>query len=343
MGWWNKVSARFGRKADPAVENPYGFGADKPRDVSSSASPARRKWRWRFGGAGALLLLIALYYLLGGLLLSRIDRNLAFRPSAADLPARGSETVATMSGLLEREIRGGWTPSVPWFYPNAFIDDKPNFQIGMLRMFRAASLELRDSIGRLRGSGGTDDDLEKVVSTLNYRPDMWYVSASAPYIGSTSQGNYKDAVKALRRYNARVAAGQATYERRNDTLARMIDRAALSLGAASSEIEKRIAVPGGLFDSKADDDFYRAQGQCYAAYMLFSSLRNDYADAIRQRAAANLWAEMADELRQCVTIRPLIVSNGDTGSTFVQNHLSTIGLHVERARQRMRELYGVLQ
>jgi hypothetical protein len=343
MTWWHKLKSRFSRTPSGPSDG-IGFGQDAATAAPASADKSRRRWRWRLGGAGLALLLLLGYYMLGALLLTRIDGGLNFRPGKADLPADGSQTVAMMSALLDREVNGyGWKPNNPWIYPTALMDNMPNYQLGILSSLRPVGLELRDSVGRLRGSGGTDADLEAAYSAISYAPDRWFIGSKFPFLGMSSESQYRDAIKGLRSYNARVGNGRATYERRVDTLVRLLDRLSLSLGNASNELDKRMQTPGGLFDTTADDVFYRAKGQCYAAYLLLSAMRNDYSGVVRDRAVANLWADMMDELKQAVALDPWIVSNGKSDDVLVQNHLARQGVHLERARQRLREISGILQ
>ncbi len=347
MSWQDKLKSLFRRKP-AASSDGYGFGDAAPTSTGAAPEAAKdsrkRRWGWRLGSAVAALLLLLGYYLIGGLLLTRIDDQLAFRPGKVDLPAGGSETVAMMSALLDREVNGyGWKPNNPWLYPTALMDNMPNYQLGILASLRPVGLELRDSVARLRGSGGTDTDMEAVYASLSYPPDRWFLGSKFPFLGMSSESFYRESIKGLRSYNARVSNGQATYERRIDTLVRLLDRLSLSLGSASNDLDKTMQRPGGLFDTKADDVFYRTKGQCYAAYLLLSAMRNDYSRVIRDRALANLWADMMDELKQAVSLAPWIVSNGNADDVMVQNHLAAQGVHLERARQRLREITGILQ
>jgi hypothetical protein len=342
MSWWTTLKAKL--NPAPKDGDGYGFGADPAAPTDTPAGAKKRRWSWKLGAAAMAALLLLAYYLVGAVLLTRIDDSLAFRPGKADLPAGGSETVAMMSALLDREVNGyGWKPNNPWMYPTALMDNMPNFQLGVLGGLRPAGLELRDSVARLRGSGGTDKDLEGAYSALSYPADRWFIGTKFPFLGMSSESQYREAIAGLRRYNARVGAGQAIYERRVDTLVRLLDRLSLSLGAASSDVDKRMQSPGGLFDTQADDVFYRAKGQCYSAYLLLSAMRNDYSTVIRDRAVANLWTDMMDELKQAAQLDPWIVSNGKADDVFVQNHLAAQGVHLERARQRLREITGILQ
>lgn len=316
--------------------------------LSDIKAPVRRGWlnsiSKRFGIVIGLLVLLEAYYGLGALLLSRIDDDTSYRPAPVDLPAGGSQAVAIVSALMEREVnRYGWKPSQPWLYPTAFIDNMPNYQSGMLLTVRAFSLEMKDYVARLRGTGGTDPDLDQAFSDFSYAPNVWFFAARFPFLGASSPHFYRDGIDHLRAYNSRVAAHQAVYEPRVDTLMAVINRLSLSLGDASNDIQVRMSDPQGLFDTKADDVFYRTKGQAYAALMILQAMRQDYDVIIRNRAAANLWAAMTEELKTIVDMHPFIVSNGARDSTLIANHLAVEGVALERARQRMRELQNILQ
>jgi hypothetical protein len=345
MRWLEKLTSLFKRAPTSGTE---GFGAATAA-VDAAALGAikdskKRRFGWKLGVATAALLVLLGYYVLGALLLTRVDASLSFRPGKADLQAGGSETVAMMSALLDREINGnGWKPNNPWFYPTALMDNMPNYQLGILASLRPVALELRDSVARLRGSGGTDGDLEGAYAALSYPPDRWFIGAKFPFLGMSSESFYRDGIKGLRAYNARVSSGQAIYERRIDTLVRLLDRTSLGLGSASNDLDKQMQQPGGLFDTDADNIFYRTKGQCYGAYLLLSAMRADFGGVIRDRAVANLWADMMDELKQGVAVNPFIVANGKADDVLVQNHLASQGVHLERARQRLREISSILQ
>jgi hypothetical protein len=347
LSWLHSRSqGLFAPKADSAA-----WSFDPPLQASANApAPAASKtWkRWRLARLilpfGFLVLL--LYYVLGAILLEKIDTQPGFRPSALDLPPRGSVALGMAAGLLDRELnQNGWKPNNPFFFPSAFMDNMPNFQLGLLTTLRPFVLEVKDYGARLRGSGATDADLDNAFAALSYPADIWLLGERWPYIGASSESFYRDGLQHLRAYNQRLSTGQALYERRTDALVAILNRMSLSLGDASARTERAVEDPdrGGLFDTKADDIFYDNKGQAYAAYLLLIGLREDYADTLRQRQLNNLWAAMLDSLRQMIVMNPLIVSNGDPDALFSANHLTTQNTYLLTARNRLREISNVLQ
>jgi hypothetical protein len=343
MAWFSSLWQRAKARIAPAQPDPLVPGAPPPHGATSE--PVKRKRRWWLAAAPAALLAVLLYYVLGALLLTQIDTNPAFRPAAADLPPKGSVAVAMASAVMNREVNDhGWKPNNPFFFPTALMDNMPAYQSGQLLMVRQFLLELKDHVGRLRGMGATDSDLDSAYSALSYPPDIWLIGTRWPFIGASSESFYRDAIEHMRTYNGRVATGDALYERRVDTLGATLNRMALSIGDASANAERTVSAGrGGLFDTGADDVFYQNKGQAYAAYLLLTGLREDYADVIRQRQLTNLWTAMMDSLRQVIEMDPLIVSNGDPDALFSANHLTTQNTYLLTARNRLREITTVLQ
>jgi hypothetical protein len=294
-------------------------------------------------GVSAFVLVLLLYYGLGGLLLSKVDADASFRPGAADLPANGSVAVGMASGLMDREVNvNGWVPNNPWFFPTGWIDNMPNFQRGVVEIVRQFSLEMRDQVGRLRGTGGTDPDLEAAFTSLSQSADLWWLNAHRPIFSTSAESRYRDGVAALRRYNLRVASGKAVFERRQDTLAATLDRLALSLGAASNALNQHAtAYSSDLVDFGGDDVFYQAKGQAYASYMLLAGLRQDYDGLIRNRELAALWAQLMESLKQATELDPLVVQN-NAADGLMPNHLLALDSTMQTARARLREITSIL-
>jgi hypothetical protein len=341
---WGKLLGRPDVGADSVLPGVATAPVGSP-PTGSGSEPAKppRKRRWLRTALVALLPLLLVYYVLGALLLSKVDDNLSFVPGAKDLPANGSRTVAALSSLMDREVnKHGWKPDNPWFFPTWLMDNMPNYQTGILKTSRQASLELKDHIARLRGAGGTDQDLEEAYQSLSFPPDKWYVNTSPPLVSSSSGNNYKRAINSLRKYNARVGSGQALFERRQDTLAETLNRLALGLGNASDMLDRQ--VENGqkkIIDLQADDVFYDARGQAYAAYIISNGLRADYADLIAQRQLGKLWDDMQQDLRELILIDPLVVTNGKSGG-LVPNDLTAQNAKLGQVRSRLREITSIL-
>ena len=105
-----------------------------------------------------------------------------------------------------------------------------------------------DQIARTRGSSSADPDLERATGFLQFPPDIWIWQPSRSLLPTVpSESQYRDGLAALGRYNARLAAGNAVFERRADTLAGTLSRIAADLGSQAAQLER--AQRTGIFGS----------------------------------------------------------------------------------------------
>jgi hypothetical protein len=311
-------------------------------------------WRWLRGWlasisngtwrkvALAVPLLFVAYILIGMAFLYRIDDSLEQTPRA---PSGGSQVVADISHLVKREsVDYNWMPNDPFFLPGWWLDNTPNFQRGIMEAVSRFSFELRDQLGRTRGSSSVDANLEKAASNLSKEPDLWVIDWSTSFLPTTpSHAFYKKAIKDLDAYNARLASGEAVFETRADNLLATLDRIALDLGASSAALEKYIGENAGgvLPDFGADNLFYRVKGQVYAYVVILRALRSDFSQVIEARQLAPLYDELLVSMTAAAKLDPMTVTNGAVDGV-IANHLSMQGFYLLRARTQLREVSNIL-
>ncbi len=336
--FWSRIKT-IGRK--PVGDEPIVETAPS----ASAPGPAKRNWGlWRKVAGGLIVLLILAWPFLA-LISSRIDDDPAFTPQF--MPQNGSQTVAMMAGLMEQEIKKtGWVANAPVFVPTYLLNNMPNYQIGMVTAFGRFSFELEDQIGRERGSSASDPDLSLARARLQYSPTTWIFKPGTILPTASAEGQYIEAVKALRRYNARLSAGNATFDTRPDNLLAALDRIAYDLGSASAELDAQISGRHktlGLLDLKADKLFYRTKGRAYGYYMILKALQVDFKEVISSRETTDLYDKMLEELRIAAIMQPMVVNNGTPGGQFFPNHLANQGFYLLRARAKLRELTDILK
>lgn len=283
-----------------------------------------------------------LYILIGMPIVHRVDDNLDFPTTAA---AGASEVVADIAFLVKREtVDHGWTPNDPAIQPGWWLDNTPNFQKGIIAALSRFTFELRDQIGRTRGSSAVDTDLQQASGNLSKEPDRWVIDIGTSLLPTRpSDSYYRQAVEELESYNARLASGAAVFERRADNLQATLDRIALDLGASSAALETYIGEKSGGFipDFGADDLFYQVKGQVYAYTVILQALRVDFAKVIEDKELSALYGELLKSLRAAATLDPLVVSNGARDGVLA-NHLSMQGFYLLRARTQLREVSNIL-
>lgn len=296
---------------------------------------------WRKVAVG-LPVAFFLYILIGMPIVNRIDDNVLIPATA---PEGGSKAVAAITFLVEREtVVHNWTANDPFFLPGWWLDNTPNYQKGMMGALSRFSLELRDQLGRSRGSSSTDADLEQAAGNLAKEPTRWVIDFETSFLPTTaSDSYYREAAKQFATYNQRLAAGDAVFERRSDNLLATLDRIALDLGGSSAALEQYIRENAGGFlpDLGSDDLFYETKGKVYAYTVILRALEQDFASVIQDRELGSIYSELLRSMESAASLDPMVVFNGAADGTLA-NHLSMQGFYLLRARTQLKEVTNIL-
>ncbi|PWR20237.1 DUF2333 family protein [Zavarzinia aquatilis] len=304
----------------------------------------RRPWVWR-SAAAIVAAIVLLYYPIGMIVANKIDDDLSFAVATSAVPEGGSAAVAIAAAMVDREVnRNGWVANDPFFMPSGALDNMPNFQQGIVDAVSTFTIELRDHLGRMRGSSKADENLDEALSSMQYSGTKWVFDLSVSILPTaTSEAQYRKGIKALETYNAGVAAGTAAYDRRADNLQAVINRIALDVGSLSAALDKQIREnEGSLLDFTCDDLFYRVKGTAYAYYLILKALRSDFAPIIEERHLGPLWDSAVDGFAEVGSLSPLIVWNGGVDGQLMPNHLVSEGFFLLRARSQLYEIADIL-
>ena len=310
----------------------------------NTADPgAGRPWARR--GLYAVLVLLLLVYPLGAAFVHDIDDDLAFRPPSDDMVPGGSETVAMVSALIDREVnQKRWVANDPFFMPSSLLDNMPNYQQGIIAALARFTFELTDQLGRTRGSSQADPDLQSASGSLQYAGDVWFWNFSVSLLPQASaEAKYREARSALHNYNRRLGAGEAVFDKRSDNLLATIDRIALDLGSSSAALDRAVVEQSGsLIDTQADDLFYSVKGQVYAYALILRALGQDFEKLIAERDLTGPWQHMLESMEKAARLQPWVVVNGAPDSQFFPSHLAAQGFYLLRARTQLREITNIL-
>lgn len=301
------------------------------------------RWRAAKWTVAALAAFCILYYPIGMAATHRIDDDPNFAPPKIE--DGQSLAVATTMALIDREVNvNGWRANDPFFLPSAALDNMPNFQLGMMSALSRFGTELADQLARTRGSSQIDPDVETAMGLLKYPGDVWIFNFSTSMLPTaSSESQYMGAYRALGRYNERLAAATAVFERRADNLISTLDRISSDLGSSSAQLDRRIQQGGGLiFDRTSDDVFYRVKGRLYGTYMILKALGADFAIVIRDKELGGAWEQMLESFRTAATLDPLMVANCDPDAQLCPSHLAAQGFYLLRARTQLQEVSNIL-
>ena len=300
--------------------------------------------RWAVIGVVSLFLL---YYPLGSILDHQINDDLSYATPSP--PEGGSHAVAVAAALIDREVdQTGWVANTPPIAPNALLKyggNMMNYQIGISTAISIFTLELRDRISRTRGLSADDPDLLVAESNMREDPERWVFGWGRVLPGETADERYRKAYQALRRYNDRLGAGDAVFDRRVDNLLAALDRIALDLGQSADQLANQIEAGRSAFplDREADKIYYNVKGRAYAYALILRGLKTDFADVIEDREVGGLYDTMLESLEAVAAAKPLVVMNGAPAGMAANNHLANQGFQLLYARTKLREITEVLE
>lgn len=224
-----------------------------------------------------------------------------------------------------------------------FLDNKASFQRGVNQTVRRTSVELVDSLGRVRGTSGINGDLQEARGNMQFGEYSWYFGTDPFGFKTPTPSYYRSATESLRKFNRSLETCDAVFDGRTDNLMQFIDRIANDLGNTSSILRERSENHnGGWFDMRADDRFWFAYGQLYGYYAVLSAAGSDFSQVIRERNMGPIWADTLAQFKAALKIQPAIISNGEEAGWIMPTHLATMGFYILRVRSNLVEARAVL-
>ena len=227
--------------------------------------------------------------------------------------------------------------NTPW------LDNQASFQRGVNQAIRRTTIEMVDTLGRIRGTSQIDQNLQDARGNMQFDEYTWYFGLNPFGPKTPTPSFYRAAIRDLNAFNTRLEACNAVFDARADNLIQFIDRIANDIGSTSAILRERSEnYNGGWFDTRADDRFWFAYGQLYGYYGIIHAAGADFEDVIKQRSIGPLWQQTEQQLRAALNIKPFIISNGNEAGWLMPSHLATMGFYVLRVRSNLVEIRQVL-
>ncbi|PKA41256.1 DUF2333 family protein [Rhizobium sullae] len=224
-----------------------------------------------------------------------------------------------------------------------FLDNKASFQRGVNQAARRTSAELVDTLGRVRGTSGINNDLQNARGNLQFDEYSWYFGLNPFGPKTPTPSYYRSAIGSLRKFNTDLASCNAVFDGRADNLIQFIDRIANDLGGTSDMLAERSENHNrGWFDTRADDRFWFAYGQLYAYYAILSAAQSDFSQVVAERNLGAIWSGTTRQFQAALRIQPAIISNGREDGWIMPSHLATMGFYILRVRSNLVEMRSVL-
>ncbi len=300
------------------------------------ADAARRWFRRLLIWPLALVLLIALYYAIGGHFAHSIDDDPRF---AADVvtPDGGSATVAVVAALMTREVdTNGWVANDPMIFPSHFLDDMANYQRALI----GASRRMLADVATWIEDGVEPPSLEEARAELAMPGDRWAFDLSTSWRPQpTTEQAYRASVAALERFNAEISSGSVTLAYAPMSFAATLNRFASELDDAVATAHAHVDAHGGKWlNTSADDLFMRTKGLLYAQHALLEGLAHDFQTTVSAPNAAGAVSDAQAALEAGLELGPWLVLNGDADGQFRPSHLSAQAAFAQRAAEALRLL-----
>ena len=224
-----------------------------------------------------------------------------------------------------------------------FLDNKASFQRGINQAIRRTTVELVDSLGRVRGTSQVDQSLQDARGSMNFDEHTWYFGLNPFGPRTPTPSFYRSAIRDLNAFNERLVGCTAIFDARADNLMQFVDRIANDLGATSAILRERSELHNdGWFDTRADDRFWFASGQLSGYYAIMTAARHDFQAVIQSRGLTQLWNNLTEQFKAALKIQPLIISNGREDGWIMPTHLATMGFYVLRVRSNLVEVREIV-
>lgn len=271
--------------------------------------------------------------------------------------ATTSSLILTIETLLDKN--GGWL-SNDIMPPSLFMDNMPAFEFGAIEQARDLALVMRKEFSRSQSQSTADKDLLAAHSKLNIEHTSWLVPSA--------EGEYRDAVKLLKLYRARIADTNnpdAQFYARADNLNEWLKEIQKRLGSMSQrlsasvgqerlntdlagETEASQSTPSQARQQiktgwwKIDDVFYETRGATWALLNFMKAIEVDFADVLKKKNAEVSLQQIIRELEE--TQQPVwspMILNG-SGFGIVANHSLVMANYISRANAAVIDLTNLL-
>lgn len=277
--------------------------------------------------------IVFLYYPVGGMLINKIDTESYQAENQND----NLFVVDTLNYLINREVHHHiWTPNLPFLFPSYFLDNMPNFQMGII----SAVSHTASGLAKMNYTTASPDSvpyLTKAAELLKYSPTVWLPATS-------SNTQYKKGRRQLRNFNDELASGKVLLPRTSTNFAIILSNINRDLAHLINTTSEHIREhQTDWLDFSADDVFYYAYGKLYAYLQITKNLSSDFKDVLVKYDIYQQWTSLISLLDQAVTIRPLIVRNGSLDSIFAPNHLAYLNNQTAQATNYLNIIIYKLQ
>ena len=273
----------------------------------------------------------------------------------------GYTTTATLYTLADTLLNkpGGYIKNdiMP---PGVFLDNMPNWELGVLIQVRDMARALRKDFSRSQSQSLEDRDLAIAEPQFNFDANSWILPSS--------EREYQRGIDKLRSYMRRLPDENDTaqFYSRADNLTRWLADVETRLGSLSQRLSASVGKPRLNTDlagdaqasqstdaetlvdvktpwHKIDDIFYEARGTSWALIHLLHAIEVDFADVLENKNAAVSLRQIIRELEATQdTVWSPVILNG-SGFGMLANHSLVMANYISRANAAIIDLRRLLE
>ena len=243
--------------------------------------------------------------------------------------------------------------------PGVFLDNIPNWELGVLQQVRDLARVTRNDHSRSQSQSREDADLSVAEPKIFFDNDSW--------LFPPSESEYRDAIAGFKSYRDRLSVGAtdaqffaradnlrewlAQVEKRLGSLSRRLgdsvakdvintDLAGDPAAEASSELPDRVPVRTSWFE--IDDIFFEARGTAWALVHFFRAAELDFANVLADKNAETSVRQIIRELEASLgpLHSPVILNGGGYG--LFANHSLVMANYLARANAAVINLRELL-
>lgn len=291
----------------------------------------------------SFLVFLFLYYPLGGWLVHKIDKTTDYEINTKN--PQQSAAVEMASFLINREVNEKmWTPNLPFFFPSYFLDNMPNFQLGMMKAVSTVTSAMSRRLDSPIVGGEEEAHLKTAAQLLKYDGHIWMFSPTNSFTPVPSaHSQYRKARKQLIKFNRNLNSGHLPFYRNPADLAYFLTRINKDLSKSVENIDTQVREESTSWtDFKADNVFYYNQGKAYAYYLLLKALGNDYKDVLVNKNAYILWTRSLKALEDGTVLDSVYIRNAELNSLAAPNHLQYLAYYLVKAKDINQDIIQAL-
>ena len=244
--------------------------------------------------------------------------------------------------------------------PSVFLDNIPNWELGVLQQVRDLARVIRNDYSRSQSQSREDPDIATAEPRFFFDNDSWILPPT--------ESEYRDGIKGFKKYRDRlsgIGGAEAQFFARADNLREWLAQVEKRLGSLSRRLGDSVAtdvintdlagdraavanttlgdqVPVRTSWFEIDDIFFEARGASWALVHFFRAAEFDFADVLADKNAQVSVRQIIRELESSLTPlqSPMVMNGGGYG--LFANHSLVMANYLARANAAVINLRELL-